>query len=199
MDINKYIYIWINYTKHRKGTDVLKAVKVGEEITWVESIKEDTIVFDGNTFDEEFGFGGDEKERYYNGELVCLSKEFHLAITGELSTCHKQRIGTQWSIYGCKNFPSSPFLLTNNNNIRHVYNGEVNIEQTEAAREIFEFYAEDKDFTIISENMIGVIQQKNNKYYLDLFAESDFDNDEMKDEKFFFAQDGDEACIINWE
>jgi hypothetical protein len=177
MDIRKHVYIWIN--------------KILDFTTY-----KDCIIVDGGMFDGERGFG-DEEWRSYEGELSYISKNFKITVMGGVHHCHTQRSGIKWSIDKQDNFPNVPFLLTNNNNLKHIYDGEVSITQTEFIEDVFE-HNKGYDFTLISENMIGVIKKINNNFYLELFAEIDFDSDTILNEKFVFVEWEDESCIINW-
>ena len=53
MDINKEMYIWVD--------------------TVFQKTKKEGIVFDGNSFDDEMGFG--LEKRCYEGEFIQLSKD----------------------------------------------------------------------------------------------------------------------------
>ena len=129
------------------------------------------------------------------------AKDLKITVSGKVGKCHSKRLGPKMWIHEQSQFPPVPFLLTSNNNLKYIYGGKVNIEQTKAAREIFEFFGdEDGDYSILSQNMIGIVQKRNKEFYLTLFAESDYDIDKIKQENFFFAEWEEDACIINnWD
>ncbi len=171
MDINKEMYIWVDtvFRKTKKGS----------------------IVFDGNSFDDEMGFG--LEKRCYEGEFIQLSKCGSVKNFGKISLIHYSRFGLKW-IVNTDNFTMKlPFLLTGNLAVNHVYSGEIQIILTDNAKKKIEKYS-DTDFAVISENCIANLSIHESSVFMDIFTDKiNFKYTDLSKEHFCF--EGYDDCI----
>ena len=171
MDINKEMYIWVD--------------------TVFQKTKKEGIVFDGNSFDNEMGFGFEK--RCYEGEFIQLSQNGSVRNFGKVSMIHYSRFGLKW-IVNTDNFTMKlPFLLTSNLAVNHVYSGEIQMILTNNAKKKTEKYS-DTDFAVISENCIANLSIHESSVFMDIFTDKiNFKFADLSKEHFCF--EGYDDCI----
>ena len=148
MDINKEVYIWVD--------------------TIFSQIEKDSIVFDGNSFDDEMGFG--MEKRCYEGEFIQLSKDGSAKESGKISMIHYSQSGLKWIVDVDDFTMKLPFLLTNNLAMDHVYSGEIHIALTHKAKTKLEKYP-NTNFSVISENCIANLSCYEESVFMDIFTD----------------------------
>lgn len=171
MDINKEMYIWVD-------TIFQKDIKKG-------------IVIDGNSFDDELGFG--MEKRNYEGEFIQLSKDGTVKNFGEISMIHYSRFGLKWIVNANDFAMKLPFLLTNNLTMNHIYSGKICITLTHEAKRKLEKHS-DANFAVISENCIANLSTHGEFIFMDIFT--DRKNLKFTDlSKEHFCFEGYDDCI----
>jgi hypothetical protein len=166
MDINEHIYLWVN--------------EIYEE-------RENTsIIIDGIVFDEELGFG--KYKRNYNGEIICLSNDRKVISRNEISTIHISHVGLKWIMKNNKDLPIIPFLLTDNINLKLIYDGNVQLNASAEMEETIQRYPQ-SEFAVYSSKCIGIIKHNcDNHYIIKIFSETDINVNGIHNEEFQFSE-----------
>lgn len=171
MDINKEMYIWVDAVFHKN--------------------EKESIVFDGNSFDDEMGFG--MGKRCYEGEFIQLSKDGSVKKIGEISMIHYSRFGLKWIVNTDNFMMKLPFLLTSNLAMNHVYSGEIHIILTDRAKKKLDQYS-DTNISVISENCIANLSIHERSVFMDIFTDKiNFKFADLPKEHFCF--EGYHDCI----
>lgn len=164
MDINKEMYIWVDtiFQKNKYG-----------------------IVVDGNSFDEELGFG--LEKRMFEGEFIQISKSGRIMDNGRIEMIHYSHFGLKWIINNASPFLDIPFLLTNNLSINHIYSGLAQFTPSREAEISFNKY-QNNSFAIVSKQCIGNLCVNKKSFYFDIFSDkSNLKAMNFKEETFSFA------------
>lgn len=164
MDINKEMYIWVEtiFQKNKYG-----------------------IVVDGNSFDDELGFGLDK--RRYEGKFIQVSKNGRIMDNGKIDMIHYSNLGLKWVVNNTVPLLDVPFLLTNNSTINHIYSGKAQFTPSCEAEESFIKYP-NSSFAIVSKQCVGNLCVNEKSFYFDIFSDkNDLKAVDLKMETFSFA------------
>lgn len=171
MEINKEMYIWAD-------TIFQKDIKEG-------------IVIDGNSFDNDLGFG--MGKRSYEGEFIQIFKGGTVINFGEINMIHYSRFGLKWIVNSNGFTMKLPFLLTSNLAMNHIYSGKICITLTHKAKTKLEKHS-DVNFAVISENCIANLYTHDKLVFMDIFTDRrNLRLTDLSEEHFCF--EGYDDCI----
>lgn len=163
MDINKEMYIWVE--------SIFQENKYG-------------IVVDGNSFDDELGFG--LEKRKYDGEFIQISKKGTIMDNGKIDMIHYSHFGLKWVVNNNSPFLEPPFLLTNNLSINLIYSGTALLTPSCEAKNSFEKYP-NNSFAIVSKQCVGNLRVEKEYFYFDIFSDKCQEVMDIDKEIFSFA------------
>lgn len=163
MDINKEMYIWVEsiFQKNKYG-----------------------IVVDGNSFDDELGFG--LEKRKYEGKFIQISKNGRIMDNGKIDMIHYSHFGLKWIVNNTTPFLDTPFLLTDNLSIDLVYSGAALLTPSCEAKKSFEKYP-NNSFAIVSKQCVGNLRVEKESFYFDIFSDKSQKVMDIEKEIFSFA------------
>lgn len=166
--INPGLAIWvIEYSLHKPSPPVWKA---------------DGIVFDGY-----HGFG-DNKTRYFDGEVVLLSGDNKTVESLSVSSAHFSREGFKWLLTGVERLPKPPFLISSDLSVQIIFDGDVEISEE---REDLDFSEpNDNIYPVGTRDWFGIMTIKgHNKVNLVTFSRK----------KDVTVSQGDEVWSFEWD
>lgn len=147
--INPGVAIWVTeYSLHNKSP-----------LVWKSS---------GIPLDGYHGFG-DNKTRYFNGEVVLLASTNKSVQYLSISNAHFSREGFKWLIREAESLLQPPFLISSDLVIQNIFDGYIEISED---KEVINFYDPDGySYAVATRYWFGVMTiEENNKVHLIAFS-----------------------------
>ncbi|MCX7745983.1 MAG: hypothetical protein N2645_03685 [Clostridia bacterium] len=154
---------------------------------------ENGFIISGVPFDNDYGFGFEDR-RNYIGNILLINNKRSIKTTTELSILHIQGRGISWYLE-TECMLDSSFMLTNNILLKHIYSGLVNFKPSEYAKEVFNKYYDDI-YPVISSDFIGILIYTGKEFLIEAFSDKQHCDILNKGYSLIFSEFNEEAGII---